>query len=104
LADLSAFVGIKPRYWIQLRVQGRGLRLAEGFIDDIFSEVGLRAEEWLGIAGSNSRMAIFGTIDAPKLKMVFCLESVRQKQKCDLLLPIADADPASEFVPQSMAS
>jgi hypothetical protein len=36
--------------------------------------------------------------------MVFCLESLRHRQKCDLLLPIADADPASEFVAESMAS
>jgi hypothetical protein len=96
LDDLNAFVGIKPSYWIQLRVAGRGIRVAENLIEDLFSEVGLRAEEWLGITDSNTRLGIFGSIDAPKLKMVFCLESVRQKQKCDLLLPIADDDPAPE--------
>jgi len=98
LNDLNAFVGIKPSYWIQLRVAGRGIRVAENLIDDLFSEVGLRAEEWLGIAGSSTRLGIFGTIDAPKIKMVFCIESVRHKQKCDLLLPIADDDPAPELL------
>jgi len=98
LNDLNAFVGIKPSYWIQLRVAGRGIRVAENLIDDLFSEVGLRAEEWLGIAGSGTRLGIFGTIDAPKIKMVFCIEAVRHKQKCDLLLPIADDDPAPELL------
>jgi len=98
LNDLNAFVGIRPSYWIQLRVSGRGLRVAEHFIEEIFDEIGLRAEEWLGIAGSGTRLGIFGTIDAPKIKMVFCIESVRHKQKCDLLLPIADDDPAPNLL------
>lgn len=93
LFDLSAFVDITPSYWLQLRVQGRSIRVAERLVDDLFSEVGLRAEEWVGIDGSNSRLAVFGSIDAPKLKMVFCLQALRQKQRCDLLLPIADDDP-----------
>jgi len=96
LKDLNAFVGVEPSYWIQLRVSGRGLRVAETFIEKIFDEVGLRAEEWLGSADSSTRLGIFGTIDAPRLKMVFCLESVRRKQRCDLLLPIVDDDPAAE--------
>jgi len=29
LKDLTAFVGIQPSYWVQLRVSGRGLRIAE---------------------------------------------------------------------------
>jgi hypothetical protein len=98
LNDLNAFVGIKPSYWIQLRVAGRGIRVAENLIDDLFSEVGLRAEEWLGVAGSGTRLGIFGAIDAPKIKMVFCIESVRHRQQCDLLLPIADDDPAANLV------
>ena len=96
LDDLNAFVGIKPSYWIQLRVAGRGIRVAEHVIDDLFSEVGLRAEEWLGIAGTGTRLGIFGTIDAPKIKMVFCIDAMRHKQKCDLLLPVADDDPAPD--------
>jgi hypothetical protein len=102
LDDLNAFVGIKPSYWLQLRVAGRGIRVAENLIDDLLSEVGLRAEEWVGISGSNMRLGIFGTIDAPNLKMVVSLEALRHRQKCDLLLPIADADPAPELLTAGM--
>jgi hypothetical protein len=38
-------------------------------------------------------LGIFGAIDAPKLKMVFCLESTRYRLRCDLLLPIIDDFP-----------
>jgi hypothetical protein len=65
LSDLNALVGTKPSYWIQLRVAGRGIRVAENWINDLFSEVGLRSEGWPGIAGSGARLGIFGTIDAP---------------------------------------
>lgn len=98
LRDLAAFVGVTPSYWIQLRVAGRGIRVAEQLIEALFAEIGLRSEEWLGIAGSPARLAIFGSIDAPKLKMAFCIESTRKKQKCDLLLPVIDRQPLSEFV------
>lgn len=90
LNDLNAFVGIKPSYWIQLRVTGRGIRVGEKLIDELFDELGFRVEEWVGVVGSDTRLGIFGTIDAPAVKMVFCLESVRHKLKCDLLLPIGD--------------
>jgi hypothetical protein len=103
LVDLSAFVDVAPTYWLQLRVQGRGIRVAESLINDLFSEVGLRAEEWLGGDSSSNRLAIFGTVDAPRLKMIFCLESLRHKQRCDLLLPIADDDPAPELLAGSAA-
>ena len=96
LKDLNAFLGIQPSYWIRLRVSGRGLRVEETFIEEIFDEVGLRAEEWLGTVDSSTRLGIFGTFDAPRLKMVFSVESLRRKQKCDLLLPIVDGDPAPE--------
>jgi hypothetical protein len=98
LNDLDAFVGIKPSYWIQLRVSGRGIRVAEKLIEELFSEIGLLAEEWIGITGSGTRLGIFGAIDAPKIKMVFCIESLRHKQKCDLLLPIIDARPGDALV------
>lgn len=104
LNDLNIFIGIKPSYWIQLRVAGRGIRVAEPLIDEIFGELGFRVEEWVGIDGSDTRLGIFGTIDAPKLKMVFCLESVRHKQKCDLLLPIGDGNPAPEVLSSELAT
>jgi hypothetical protein len=93
LKDLTAFVGIQPSYWVQLRVSGRGLKVAEKHIEDLFNEVGYRCEEWVGVHGSGARLGIFGTIDAPKLKMVFCLESMRHRLKCDLLLPVNDNCP-----------
>ena len=93
LKDLTAFVGLQPSYWVQLRVSGRGLRIAERFVEDLFTEVGYRCEEWVGMDGSDARLGIFGTIDAPKLKMVFCLESNRHRLRCDLLLPVVDKFP-----------
>jgi len=104
LNDLNEFIGIKPSYWIQLRVTGRGLRVAEYFIEELFDELGFRAEEWVGIDGSDARLGIFGTIDAPQLKMIFCLESVRHKQRCDLMLPITDSRPLSALTSQPIVS
>jgi hypothetical protein len=104
LNDLNDLIGVKPNYWIQLRIAGRGIRVAEYLIDELFDELSFRVEEWVGIDGSDTRMGIFGTIDAPKLKMVFCLESVRHKQKCDLLLPIIDGNPPPALVSPGQTS
>ena len=93
LKDLTAFVGIQPSYWVQLRISGRGLKIVENHVEDMFGEVGYRCEEWVGMDGSGARLGIFGAIDAPNLKMVFCLESTRQRLKCDLLLPVNDNRP-----------
>jgi hypothetical protein len=79
---------------VQLRISGRGLKIAEQTIEDLFAEVGYRCEEWIGIQGSDARLGIFGTIDTPNLKMVFCLGSTRHKLRCDLLLPVNDGSPA----------
>lgn len=104
LNDLNAFIGIKPSYWIQLRVTGRGIRVGEKLIDELFGELGFRVEEWVGVDGSETRLGIFATIDAPKLTMVFCLEWVRHKLKCDLLLPINDETPAANTLSHERAS
>src|ERR1051325_1780991 len=32
LKDLTAFVGIQPSYWVQLRLSGRGFRIAGQFV------------------------------------------------------------------------
>ena len=58
LNDLKAFVGVEPSYWIQLHGAGRGIRVAENLIDDLFSEVGLLPEEWLGSTDANTRLGI----------------------------------------------
>ena len=94
LKDLTAFVGVQPSYWVQLRISGRGLKLREQTVEDLFAEVGYRCEEWVGILGSDARLGIFGTIDMPDLKMVLCLESTRHRLRCDLLLPVNDGSPA----------
>ena len=96
LNDLNAFIGIRPSYWIQLRVSGRGIRVGEKLIDELFGELGFRVEEWVGVQGSETRLGIFATIDAPKLTMVFCLEWLRHKLKCDLLLPVGGNLPVPE--------
>ena len=104
LKDLTAFVGVQPSYWVQIRVSGRGLRIAEPLIEDLFAEVGYRCEEWIGVGGSEARLGIFGAIDAPKLKMVFCLESTRHRLRCDLLIPVIDDCPVPyllESAPQN---
>jgi len=93
LNDLNAFIGVTPSYWIQLRVAGRGIRVGEQLIDELFGELGFRLEEWIGVEASDTRLGIFATIDTPKLTMVFCLESRRDKLKCDLLLPIDNESP-----------
>lgn len=98
LADLKAFVGVEPSYWVQVRISGRGLRIAENLVEDLFTEVGYRCEEWVGIDGSEARLGIFGSIDAPRLKMVFCIETKRTKLKCDLLIPVLDDCPVPYLV------
>jgi hypothetical protein len=94
LKDLTAFVGVQPSYWVQLRISGRGLKVGQQAVEDLFAEVGYRCEEWVGVEGSDARLGIFGTIDALNQKMVFCLESTRHRLRCDLLLPIDDGSPA----------
>ncbi|HXF74733.1 MAG TPA: hypothetical protein VNN13_01465 [Methylomirabilota bacterium] len=107
LKDLTAFVRIQPSYWVQVRISGRGLRLAEPLVEDLFSAVGYRCEEWVGIAGCETRLGIFGTIDAPDLKMVFCIESMKHRMRCDLLIPVSDNCPVPcllDNTPQQQSS
>ena len=104
LKDLTAFVGVHPSYWVQLRISGRGLKVGERAVEDLFAEVGYRCEEWVGIEGSDARLGIFGTIDAPNLKMVFCLESTRHRLRCDLLLPVNDGSPAPYLAESTTAA
>ena len=59
LADLKAFVGVEPSYWIQVRISGRGLRIAENLVEDLFTEVGYQCEEWVGIDGSDGAFGNF---------------------------------------------
>jgi hypothetical protein len=89
LKDLNAFVGVRPSCWVQLRVAGRGLKVMEHLINELFAEVGYRCEEWVGVQDSQARLGIFGNENKPDMKMVFCVESSRNILKCDLLLPVS---------------
>ena len=92
LDDLSSFLGIEePSYWLQLQVSGRGLRIVEPMIEDLFDEVGYRREEWVGVEGSSARLGVFCAIDTPTHRIAFGLESSRHVLKCDLLLPVIDS-------------
>ena len=90
LNDLNAFLGIRSSYWVQLRVCGPGLKVVERFVEDLFADVGYRCEEWVGVEGSSAQLGIFGAIDAPSHKMVFCLEATHFQLTCDLLVPVTD--------------
>jgi len=95
LKDLNAFVGVRPSCWVQLRVAGRGLRVRELLVEELFAEVGYCCEEWVGVEDSTARLGIFGSKDKPELKMVFCVELNRNTLKCDLLLPVSETIPLS---------
>jgi hypothetical protein len=99
LNGLNAFVGVHPSYWVQLRVCGRGLRIMENLVDELFAEVGYRCEEWVGVEDSNTRLGIFGAAENPEAKLVFCLELRRDILKCDLLIPVCEALPLRSLAP-----
>jgi hypothetical protein len=87
IRDMNDFVGIQPSYWVQLRVSGRGLKHSEALIEDLLRGLGYRCEEWVGVDDSAVRLGIFGTQFKNAAKLVFCLNSIRDTLKCDLLLP-----------------
>src|SRR5262245_59121722 len=93
LKDLNAFVGVRPSYWMQLRIAGRGLKIMEPLIEELFAEVGYYYEEWVGVQNSAARLWIFGSRKKLELKMVFCLEFSRNILKCDVLLPVFENVP-----------
>jgi hypothetical protein len=68
LGDLRAFVGVEPSYWIQVRISGRGLRIGERLVEDLFSRLSLR--EWVG--GRIGRVGHIWRHRHTSAKMVFC--------------------------------
>ena len=98
--DLNRFIGIMPSYWIQLRVSGRGLRISQGVVEELFLDLGYRCEEWIGVEASAVRLGIFGSAQNPESKMVFCIESCRGTFKCDLLLPIYETYALEQVAPK----
>lgn len=101
LKDLNVFVGIQPSYWVQLRVAGRGLRIIEPSVEELFADLGYRCEEWLGVEHSKARLGIFGAVESLGNKMVFCLEWSHTTLKADLLMPVIDDSPASRLAPHA---
>jgi hypothetical protein len=104
LRDMNDFVGVYPSYWVQLRVSGRGLKRSERSIEDIFTGLGYRVEEWIGVDNSDTRLGIFGPMRVSGAKMVFCLESKRGTLKCDLLLPVFECAPVPNLAARNANS
>jgi hypothetical protein len=90
LSDLEAFVRILPLCWLQLRIEGRGPGMSDKTIEELFREFGYRSEEWVGVEGSTSQLAIFSPWGGTEPKVVFCLNTARPVWKCDVLIPVAD--------------
>jgi len=90
LADLEAFIRLSPLCWIQLRIEGRGPGMTAGLVEELFRDFAYRCEEWVGVEGSDSQLAIFSPINATEPKIVFCADLARPLWKCDLLIPVSD--------------
>jgi hypothetical protein len=88
LNDLSQFLARRSASWAQLRISGRGLRVNDRFVEDLFADVSYRCDEKLGVEGSSAQLGIFASVEAPARKMVFCLEIRKNRINCDLLIPI----------------
>jgi hypothetical protein len=90
LTDLESFVWVRPLCWIQLRVEGHGPGMIESAVEEIFDGLGYRCEEWVGIEGSESQLAIFKPIQKEEPKLVLCLDAARSTWKCDFLVPVSE--------------
>lgn len=86
--DLSDFVGIKPAYWTDLRISGRGVNLREHRIEILFSHLGYLCAEWVGSADSQNRLGIFASAQQSGVKFVLCLDTAGSRRRFDLLLPV----------------
>jgi len=90
LADLESFVGVSPLCWIQLRIEGHGSGMIDSVVEEVFRDLGYHCEEWVGVEGSNTQLAIFSPREKEEPKMVLCFDIVKFMWKCDLLIPVAD--------------
>jgi hypothetical protein len=90
LADLESFVKVFPLCWIQLRIEGHGPGMIEGVAEEILKDHGYRCEEWVGVEGSDSQLAIFSPIDGNEAKLVLCFNIARGQWKCDFLIPVSE--------------
>ena len=90
LRDLTAMVDTAPSYWVQLRINGRGLSIIWQTIEDLFTEIGYRCDERIANDSVQQQLGIFTSFDAPRQTMVLTTKAVRGHQRYDLLLPIDD--------------
>jgi hypothetical protein len=90
LSDLEAFVRLLPVCWIQLRVEGRRPGVTGGLVEELFRDFDYRCEEWVGVEGSDSQLAIFCPNNETGPKVVFCADLSKPIWKCDLLIPVME--------------
>lgn len=90
LNDLNSFLRLGQTSWTQLRLSGRGLKIDERFVEDLFADCGYRCDEKLGVEGSPACLGIFGAVETPARKLVFCLELKNHRILCDLLIPVEE--------------
>jgi hypothetical protein len=90
LADLESFVGVNPLCWMQLRVEGHGPGMIESTVEEIFDGLGYRCEEWVGVEGSESQLAIFKPTKKSEPRLVLCIDSTKNLWKCDFLVPVSN--------------
>jgi hypothetical protein len=93
IGDLNEFFGVRPIYWVQLRLSGRGLKYDERMLEDMLRGLGYRCKEWVEPDASEIRLGAFGTKFNSAAKIILCLNCVRGTFKCDLLLPISEYAP-----------
>jgi hypothetical protein len=91
LTDLESFVRVSPLCWIQLRIEGHGPGMIEGVAEEIFKDHGYRCDEWVGVEGSDSQLAIFSPVENNEAKLVLCFNIARSQWKCDFLIPMSES-------------
>jgi hypothetical protein len=90
LEDLENFVGVFPMGWLQMRIEGHGPGMIESAVEEIFETLGYRCEEWVGVAGSESQLAIFKPREKDEPKLVLCIDTGKSSWKCDFLIPVSE--------------
>jgi len=99
LKEFDAFVRMRPMYWAQLRVAGRGLRLRDLSFEEVLNDLGYQSEEWFGIKHTTTQFAVFAKDTLPKQKLIFCTDPGNDIKKYDLLLPVIETSIVSYRLP-----
>jgi hypothetical protein len=64
--------------------------MIESTIEEIFDGLGYRCEEWVGVEGSDSQLAIFKPRKKDEPKLVLCIDNAKSSWKCDFLVPVSE--------------